>query len=226
MRVLPRLGLQPTRSTATTVNYAGFWKDDKWPTCWPWLLSNACGNRILGVIETGWMDAGASGEAQHRREAGVRLLSVLRSQRKRHDGSVGPRGWRTLEDRTNLPDRKRRMWTGSLRSASLAGLVSAYHAGHAGSCSIIRAASTRRKKLPTRKCGSAYRNCATCSPHCYGADGTALNTCGIGPSGEDDINSKPMCCHYRKHGSPTQTLYLQLQYLCVFQETVRHILVH
>jgi hypothetical protein len=47
------------------------------------------------------------------------------------------------------------------------------------------------KKLQTRKCGSAYQNCATCSPHCYGAGGTVLNTCCIGPSGEDDINSGP-----------------------------------
>ena len=47
------------------------------------------------------------------------------------------------------------------------------------------------KKLPTRTCGSAYPNCAICSPRCYGAGGTALNTCCIGPSGEDDINSAP-----------------------------------
>src|ERR1019366_8156447 len=83
------------------------------------------------------------------------------------------------------------MRTGSLRGAPLAGLVSAYHAVHAGPCSVICVASARRKKLPTRKCGSAYRNCATCSQECCGADGTALNTCCIGPSGEDDINSEP-----------------------------------
>lgn len=47
------------------------------------------------------------------------------------------------------------------------------------------------KKLPTPKCGSAYPNYAICPPRCYGAGGTALNTCCIGPSGEDDINSTP-----------------------------------
>src|ERR1035437_1686671 len=83
------------------------------------------------------------------------------------------------------------MRTGSLRGAPLAGLVSAYHAVHAGPCSVICVASARRKKLPTRKCGSAYRNCATCSQECCGADGTALNTCCIGPSGEAHINSEP-----------------------------------
>src|ERR1035438_3206161 len=83
------------------------------------------------------------------------------------------------------------MRTGSLRGAPLAGLVSAYHAVHVSPCSVIRVASARRKKLPTRKCGSAYPNCAICSPRCYGAGGTALNTCCIGPSGEDDINSTP-----------------------------------
>src|SRR5664279_4928713 len=83
------------------------------------------------------------------------------------------------------------MRTGSLRGAPLAGLVSAYHAGHAGPCSVIRVASTRRKKLPTRRCGSAYPNCATCSPECCGADGTDLIICCSGPSGEDDINSEP-----------------------------------
>src|ERR1035438_9975643 len=83
------------------------------------------------------------------------------------------------------------MRTGSLRGAPLAGLVSAYHAVHAGPCSVICIASARRKKLQTRKCDSACRNCATCSPECCGADGTALNTCCIGPSGEDNINSEP-----------------------------------
>src|ERR1035438_2770662 len=83
------------------------------------------------------------------------------------------------------------MRTGSLRGAPLAGLVSAYHAVHAGPCSVICFASARRKKLQTRKCDSACRNCATCSPECCGADGTALNICCIGPSGEDDINSEP-----------------------------------
>lgn len=39
---------------------------------------------IDAIVETGWLGAGSSGAAQHRREAGVRLLSVLRSQRKRH----------------------------------------------------------------------------------------------------------------------------------------------
>src|SRR5271157_5068711 len=82
------------------------------------------------------------------------------------------------------------MRAGPLRSAPLAGLVSAHHAGHAGPCGAGGAARTRRKKLQTRKCGSAYPNCATCSPHCYGAGGTALSTCCIGPSGEDDINSE------------------------------------
>src|ERR1022692_3804823 len=83
------------------------------------------------------------------------------------------------------------MRTGSLRGAPLAGLVSAYHAVHAGPCGVICVASARRKKLPTRKCGSAYRSSATCSPECCGADGTALNTCCIGPGGEDNINSGP-----------------------------------
>src|ERR1039457_5247563 len=90
-----------------------------------------------------------------------------------------------------LRDRERRMRTGSLRGAPLAGLGSAYHAVHVGPCSVIRVASAWRKKLPTRKCGSAYPNCAICSPRCYGAGGTALNTCCIGRSGEDDINSTP-----------------------------------
>src|ERR1019366_8287621 len=83
------------------------------------------------------------------------------------------------------------MRTGSLRGAPLARLVSAYHAVHAGPCSVICVASAWRKKLPKRKCGSAYPNCATCSPECCGADGTALNTCCIGPGGEDNINSGP-----------------------------------
>src|SRR5664279_6499998 len=61
---------------------------------------------------------------------------------------------------------------------------------HAGPCSVIGVASAWRKKLQTHKCGSAYPNCATCSPRCYGAGGTALSTCCIGPSGEDDINSE------------------------------------
>src|SRR5664279_4198925 len=82
------------------------------------------------------------------------------------------------------------MRAGPLRSAPLAGLVSAHHAVHAGPCSVIRVASAWRKKLQTHRCGSAYPNCATCSPRCYGAGGTALSTCCIGPSGEDDINSE------------------------------------
>src|ERR1035438_3954563 len=82
------------------------------------------------------------------------------------------------------------MRAGSLRSAPLAGLVSAHHAVHAGPCSVIRVASAWRKKLQTHKCGSAHPNCAICSPRCYGAGGTALSTCCIGPSGEDDINSE------------------------------------
>ncbi len=75
--------------------------------------------------------------------------------------------------------------------APLAGLVSAYHAVHVGPCRVVRVASAGRKKLQTRKCGSAYRSCATYSPQCCGADGTDLSICCIGPSGEDDINSKP-----------------------------------
>src|ERR1035441_5813459 len=82
------------------------------------------------------------------------------------------------------------MRAGSLRSAPLAGLVSAHHAVHAGPCSVIGVASAWRKKLQTHKCGSAYPNCAICSPRCYGAGGTALSTCCIGPSGEDAINSE------------------------------------
>src|SRR5271157_1409194 len=82
------------------------------------------------------------------------------------------------------------MRTGSLRGSPLARLVPAHHAGHAGPCCIVGVARTRRKKLQTHRCGSAYPNCATCSPHCYGAGGTALSTCCIGPSGEDDINSE------------------------------------
>src|ERR1039457_2910810 len=78
------------------------------------------------------------------------------------------------------------MWIGSLRGSPLARLVPAHRAGP---CSVVGVARTRRKKLQTRKCGSAYPNCATCSPHCYGADGTALSTCCIGPTGEDIINS-------------------------------------
>src|ERR1035437_5565501 len=81
------------------------------------------------------------------------------------------------------------MRAGPLRSAPLAGLGSAHHAVHAGPCRVIRVASAWRKKLPTHRCGSAYPNCAICSPRCYGAGGTALSTCCIGPSGEDDINS-------------------------------------
>src|ERR1017187_7662666 len=82
------------------------------------------------------------------------------------------------------------MRAGPLRSAPLAGLVSAHHAVHAGPCRVIRVASAWRKKLQTHRCGSAYPNCAICSPHCHGAGGTALSTCCIGPSGEDDINSE------------------------------------
>src|ERR1022692_4839770 len=82
------------------------------------------------------------------------------------------------------------MRAGPLRSAPLAGLVSAHHAVHAGPCSVIGVASAWRKKLQTHSCGSAYPNCAICSPRCYGADGTALSTCCIGPSGEDAINSE------------------------------------
>src|SRR5665213_813070 len=94
------------------------------------------------------------------------------------------------------------MRTGSLRGAPLAGLVSAYHAVHVGPCSVIRVASAWRKKLPTRKCGSAYPNCAICSPRCYGAGGTALNTCCIGPSGEDDINSTPCAATIESEDRP------------------------
>src|SRR5664279_4414938 len=82
------------------------------------------------------------------------------------------------------------MRAGPLRSAPLAGLVSAHHAVHAGPCSVIGVASAWRKKLQTHKGGSAYPNCATCSRGCCGADGTALSTCCIGPSGEDAINSE------------------------------------
>src|ERR1039457_5869809 len=82
------------------------------------------------------------------------------------------------------------MRAGPLRSAPLAGLGSAHHAVHAGPCRVIRVASAWRKKLQTHRCGSAYPNCAICSPHCHGAGGTALSTCCIGPSGEDDINSE------------------------------------
>src|SRR5271165_6658242 len=82
------------------------------------------------------------------------------------------------------------MRTGSLRGPPLARLVPAHHAGHAGPCCVVGVTRTRRKKLQTRKCGSAYPNCATCSPRCYGAGGTALSTCCIGPSGEDNINSE------------------------------------
>ena len=67
----------------------------------------------------------------------------------------------------------------------------AHHAVHAGPCSVNCAASAWRKKLPTRKCGSAYPSCVICSPRCYGAGGTALNTCCMCPSGEDDTNSTP-----------------------------------
>src|ERR1700694_4928694 len=81
------------------------------------------------------------------------------------------------------------MRTGSLRGSPLARLVPAHHAGHAGPCSVVGVARTRRKKLQTRRCGSAYPNCATCSAHCYGAGGTALSTCCIGPTGDDNINS-------------------------------------
>ena len=83
------------------------------------------------------------------------------------------------------------MWTGSLRGAPLEGLVQAHYTVHAGPCCVICVASAWRKKLQTRKCGSAYPNCAICSPRCYGAGGTALSTYCIGPSGEDDINSEP-----------------------------------
>src|SRR5664280_777852 len=82
------------------------------------------------------------------------------------------------------------MRAGPLRSAPLAGLVSAHHAVHAGPCSVIRVPSAWRKKLQTHRCGSAYPNCATSPPRCYGAGGTELSTCCIGPSGEDDINSE------------------------------------
>jgi SRSO17 transposase len=71
------------------------------------------------------------------------------------------------------------------------GLVQAHYTVHAGPCCVICVASAWRKKLQTRKCGSAYPNCAICSPRCYGAGGTALSTYCIGPSGEDDINSEP-----------------------------------
>src|ERR1022692_3160112 len=100
------------------------------------------------------------------------------------------------------------MRTGSLRGAPLAGLVSAYHAVHAGPCGVICVASARRKKLPTRKCGSAYRSSATCSPECCGADGTALNTCCIGPGGEDNINSGPCAATIESADQPClHTIY-------------------
>src|ERR1039458_5707194 len=114
------------------------------------------------------------------------------------------------------------MRAGPLRSAPLAGLVSAHHAVHAGPCSIIRVASAWRKKLQTHKCGSAYPNCAICSPRCYGAGGTALSTCCIGPSGEDDINSE-LCaatiesadrlCRSSIYNCSTKGEYLQLKHL-------------
>src|SRR5271166_1415222 len=127
---------------------------------------------------------------QDRRTARVRLLSQLRSHRERHAGDACPSGRTTLANRAMLGDCQGRMRTGSLRGSPLARLVPAHHAGHAGPCGVVGVARTRRKKLQTRKCGSAYPNCATCSPHCYGAGGTALSTCCIGPSGEDDINSE------------------------------------
>jgi hypothetical protein len=83
------------------------------------------------------------------------------------------------------------MRTGSLRGAPLAWLVSAHYAGPAGPYSAVGITGSWRKKLQTRKCGSACPNCAIFSPHCYGEGGTALNTCCIGPSGEDDISFAP-----------------------------------
>src|SRR5271157_2497041 len=73
-----------------------------------------------------------------------------------------------------------RHWQGWYRHITLAMLAHAVLGG---------AACAWRKKLPTGKCGSAYPNCATCSPGCCGADGTALNISGIGRNGEDNINS-------------------------------------
>ena len=74
-----------------------------------------------------------------------------------------------------------RHWQGWYRHITLSMLANA----------VLSALRARGEKLPTRKCGSAYPNCVICSPRCYGAGGTALNTCCIGPCGEDDINSTP-----------------------------------
>ena len=51
---------------------------------------------------------------------------------------------------------------------------------------ILRA---RLKKLQVASCGSAYRNCATCSLTFSDADGTALSIFSTGPNGEGIINS-------------------------------------
>src|ERR1022692_3586507 len=51
MRAPLRLGLPPTRGTATIANCAGSWRDGRWRMCWRWLLISACGNRIWRSIE-------------------------------------------------------------------------------------------------------------------------------------------------------------------------------
>src|ERR1017187_4575609 len=82
------------------------------------------------------------------------------------------------------------MRTGSLRGSSLARLVQAYHVSHAGPRSVGRSSRTGRKKLPPGKYHSAFPNCVTCWRIYSGEDGTALNICCTGLTGEESINSK------------------------------------
>jgi len=69
------------------------------------------------------------------------------------------------------------------------GLVPTHHAGHAGPCCVVGVARTRRKKLQTRKCGSAYPTAPPTHRHCYGAGGTAFEHLLHCPTGEDISHS-------------------------------------
>src|ERR1022692_4686925 len=58
--------------------------------------------QVNPVLRAGWLGAGASGAAQYRRTARVRLLSQLRSHRERHAGDACPSGRTTLANRAML----------------------------------------------------------------------------------------------------------------------------
>src|ERR1019366_2983234 len=212
--------------TATTASCAGSWRGGRWPMCWLWLQTSACGNRILCNI--GWMQL--RGVCPHLDGSAFPPVSAARANgsmigrwcncRNRMVGlgrfwcgAASKRSQSALTICVTLPPGKTRLkrWSEWLDNAGCSNNPLTQLKANAGwittKCATGRAGiGTSRcpcwpmqcypccerveKKLQTHKCGSPYPNCATCSPRCYGAGGTELSTCCIGPSGEDDINSE------------------------------------